>query len=145
MLKLSFPQPEADLMARTPIFVAITAVSIGIGMILVGIPINRKANKKKALDENKDEGQNSIDDRADNVEPPDSPDAGYDYKPLPYEKAIAMNGMNNNPGHPMNGGPGYSPLKNDDPDADSVKIPYLDDNEIPLYEKMRKTSKETDV
>ena len=51
MLKLSFPQPEADLMARTPIFVAITAVSIGIGMIVVGIPINRHAAKKKAAKE----------------------------------------------------------------------------------------------
>ena len=50
MLKLSYPQPEADIMARMPMLVAISAVSIGIGMILAAIPINRRRsrNEKRA-------------------------------------------------------------------------------------------------
>ncbi|XP_033102976.1 ileal sodium/bile acid cotransporter-like [Anneissia japonica] len=55
MIKLSYEQPEADLMARMPIFVLIFSVSIGIGMIIASIPINRKRRaKKKQLKEMKD-------------------------------------------------------------------------------------------
>ncbi|XP_038046391.1 ileal sodium/bile acid cotransporter-like isoform X2 [Patiria miniata] len=47
MLKLSFDQPEADIMARMPMIVAISAVSIGIGMILASIPINRRRSREE--------------------------------------------------------------------------------------------------
>ena len=123
-------------MARTPIFVAITAVSIGIGMIAVGIPINRRAAKKKAA-KNPEEPK-SVDDKADNVPPPESPDYGYDYKPMSYEKAITMNGVNNNKDTTE-----YAPLQNElDGLRDEAENGKGDE---PLYVKMRKSSKETDV
>ena len=80
-----------------------------------------------------------VDDKVDNVEPPESPDYGYDYKPMPYEKAIAMNGNNVN----NNDTTLYTQLQNE---IDEFKEgENKDQNEEPLYEKMRKSSKETDV
>ena len=73
-------------MARTPIFVAITAVSIiGLGMILVSIPINGKLNRKRntAAVESKTAEENSVDDKACNMESPGYPDRRYNFKPLP--------------------------------------------------------------
>lgn len=136
MLKLSFPQPEADLMARTPIFVAITAVSIGIGMIIVAIPINRKAAREEA-EKKKELG--SVDEKADG-ELPESPTQGNDYKPIPYEKAVKMNGnVDKNSKE-------YKAF-HDDPDDEPDKKAEDDDEgrEEPLHIKLRKNSKETNV
>ena len=56
MIKLSYPQPEADLMARMPIFVAISSITIGLIMICLSIPINRKrrAERKQKAEEIKE-------------------------------------------------------------------------------------------
>ncbi|XP_030855670.1 sodium/bile acid cotransporter 5 [Strongylocentrotus purpuratus] len=65
MIKLSYPQPEADLMARMPIFVAISSITIGLIMICLSIPINRKrrAERKQKAEEIKE-----LDDRYDKYE-----------------------------------------------------------------------------
>ena len=47
MIKLSYDQPEADIMARMPIIVAISSVSIGVGMIIASIPINRRRTRNE--------------------------------------------------------------------------------------------------
>ncbi|XP_071479142.1 sodium/bile acid cotransporter 5-like [Diadema antillarum] len=65
MIKLSYPQPEADLMARMPIFVAISSITIGLIMICAAVPTNRRrrAERKKKAEEIRE-----LDDRYDRYE-----------------------------------------------------------------------------
>ena len=77
LIKLSFDQPEADIMARMPIIVAISAVSIGIGMILASIPINRRRTRN----EKREKELRSVSDK-------------YDYKPVELAEETPENGIN---------------------------------------------------
>lgn len=63
MIKLAYPQPEADMMARLPIVVSITALSVGVGMILASFPIHRLRRDRKE----KRETVKDLDDRYEGV------------------------------------------------------------------------------
>nr|XP_054758308.1 sodium/bile acid cotransporter 5-like [Lytechinus pictus] len=66
MIKLSYPQPEADLMARMPIFVAISSITIGLIMICAAVPINRRRRAERK--QKAEEVQKELDDRYDKYE-----------------------------------------------------------------------------
>ncbi|KAJ8045007.1 Sodium/bile acid cotransporter 5 [Holothuria leucospilota] len=63
MIKLAYPQPESDMMARMPIIVSITALSVGVGMVIASVPVHRfRKDRKEKRDKIKD-----LDDQYDRV------------------------------------------------------------------------------